>query len=125
MGSLSGASASGYLALPMTSANRSPRLSAATDGTRGATDNSTVTTKARRIFIRQRSSEQGADTSLRLGDLTLRKPHYQTGRANRQPLATPHLIATINHDKAHRRRRNKSGSGLSLATKFNGDDTSP
>jgi len=28
-----------------------------------------------------RSSQQGADSSSRLGDLTLRKPHYQTGPA--------------------------------------------
>jgi hypothetical protein len=52
---------------------------------------------------------------LRLGDLTLRKPHYQTARVNRQLLATPLLIATINRDKDHRRRRNKSRSGLSLS----------
>jgi hypothetical protein len=28
------------------------------------------------------SSQLGADSSLRLGDLTLRKPHYQTGLAS-------------------------------------------
>jgi hypothetical protein len=60
---------------------------------------------------------------LRLGDLTLRKPHYQTGRANRQLLATSRLIATINRDKDQRRRRNKSRSGLSLAAEIGGDDT--
>jgi len=30
----------------------------------------------------RRSNQQGADSSLRLGDLTLRKPHYQTGYAS-------------------------------------------
>src|ERR1700694_2147422 len=116
MASLSGASASGYLALPMTSANRSPRLSAATDGTSGTTNKIKATSQAKRLFIRRQSSQQGADTSLRLADLTLRKPHYQTGRANRQPLAMPQLIATINRDKDHRRARNKLRSGFSFAT---------
>jgi hypothetical protein len=36
--------------------------------------------------MRQRLSKQGADTSLRLGDDTLRKIHYQTTLARRQPL---------------------------------------
>ena len=56
--------------------------SAATDGTIGATDKIKVTSNARRILIPRRSSQQGADSSLRLGDLTLRKPHYQTGPAS-------------------------------------------
>jgi hypothetical protein len=36
---------------------------------------------------------------LRRGDLTLRKPHYQTSLAGRQPLAKPSLIATIQRDE--------------------------
>jgi len=32
--------------------------------------------------MRRPSSQQGADSSSRLGDLTLRKPHYQTARAS-------------------------------------------
>src|ERR1700761_8770339 len=36
--------------------------------------------------MRQGSSQQGADPSLRLGDLTLQQSHYQTGVATRQPL---------------------------------------
>jgi hypothetical protein len=79
IGSLSGASASGYFALPITSANRS--APAAADGTIGATDKTKITSSARRIIIPRRSNQQGADPSLRLGDLTLRKPHYQTGQA--------------------------------------------
>jgi hypothetical protein len=73
-------------------------LSAATDGTSGVTDKTRATSQAKRIFIRRQSSQQGADTSLRLGDHTLRKPHYQTGRPKRQPLATPQQFATINRD---------------------------
>src|SRR6187549_3849292 len=79
IGSLSGASASGYLALPMTSANRS---AAAAAGTIGKTDKIEISNKARRVLIKYQSSQQGADTSLRLGDLTPRKPHYQTGPAS-------------------------------------------
>jgi hypothetical protein len=37
---------------------------------------------------------------LRRGDLTLRKPHYQTSLAGRQPLAKSSLIATIHRDEA-------------------------
>ena len=109
IGSFSGASASGYFALPITSAKRSP---AASDGTIDATEKINVTSNARRIFIMTaiqitQSSQKGADPSLRLGDLTLRKPHYQTAPAARQPLARPSLIATINRDEAGRWRRNK------------------
>src|SRR5690242_1524943 len=86
IGSLSGASASGYLALPMTSAKRSARVSAATDRLTGATTKIEITSNAKQIFMRQRSSQQGADPSLRLGDLTLRKMHYQTGVTTRQLL---------------------------------------
>src|SRR5450759_2772471 len=81
IGSLSGASASGYFELPITSANRSPR-SAAPDGTIGVTDKIRETSKARRILMPRRSSTQGADSSSRLGDLNPRKPHYQTGLAS-------------------------------------------
>src|ERR1700730_13492453 len=80
MGSFRGASASGYFALPMTSANRS--APAATDGSIGVTDKTKITSKARRVLMPRRSNQQGADSSLRLGDLTLRKPHYQTGYAS-------------------------------------------
>src|SRR4051794_8796313 len=80
IGSFSGASASGYLALPMTSAKRS--APAAADGTIGATDKTEIKNNTRRILIKRQSSQQGADTSSRLGDLTLRKPHYQTGSAS-------------------------------------------
>src|SRR6267154_4798883 len=78
IGSLRGASASGYFALPMTSANRS----AATDGAIDASDKIEITSNARRVLIPRRSNPQGADSSLRRGDLTLRKPHYQTGSAS-------------------------------------------
>jgi hypothetical protein len=61
-----------------------------------------VTSNARRILIRQYSSQQGADPSLRLGDLTPRKPHYQTGPATRQPSEKSALIATINRNGALR-----------------------
>src|SRR5260370_10733151 len=80
MGSFKGASASGYLALTITRANRS--APAATDGTIGATDKIKVTSNARRILMRRRSSKQGADSSSRLGDLNPRKPHYQTELAS-------------------------------------------
>jgi hypothetical protein len=50
----------------------------------------------------QYSNQQGADPSLRLGDLTPRKPHYQTGPATRQPSAKSTLIATINRNGALR-----------------------
>jgi hypothetical protein len=42
------------------------------------TDQIKVTSKARRILMPRWSNRQGADSSSRLGDLTLRKPHYQT-----------------------------------------------
>jgi hypothetical protein len=59
-----------------------------------------IASKATWIFIRRSPPNQlGADTSLRLGDLTLRKLHYQTALANRQPLAKPPLIATIHRAK--------------------------
>jgi hypothetical protein len=47
----------------------------------------------------RRSSEQGADSSSRLGDLTLRKPHYQTGLAG--PVNCPKVAAdpSINRNK--------------------------
>src|SRR6185437_12895494 len=82
IGSLSGASASGYLELPITSAKRS----AASDRSTGAIAKIAVTSNARQILMRRGSSQQGADPSLRLGDLTLRKVHYQTAVATRQPL---------------------------------------
>jgi hypothetical protein len=56
--------------------------------------------------MKRQSSQQSADTSLRLGDLTLRKPHYQTGPAspvNRkscQSFAKPIASATIHRDAA-------------------------
>jgi hypothetical protein len=43
----------------------------------------------------------GADPSLRLGDLTLRKPHYQTGPARPvNSLRAQHLVASINRNMA-------------------------
>src|SRR6202012_4868330 len=83
MGSLSGASASGYLASPMTSAKRS---AAAADRLTGITAKIEIISNAKQILIRRESSQPGADPSLRLGDLTLRKVHYQTAVATRQPL---------------------------------------
>src|SRR5258705_2114585 len=74
IGSLRGASASGYFALPMTSANRS----AATDGAIDATDIIEITSNARRVLISRRSKQQGADSSLRRRDPTLRQSQYQT-----------------------------------------------
>ena len=56
-------------------------------GAIGSTEKTEISNNARRIFIITQSSQKGADTSLRLGDLTLRKPHYQTGPAARQPFA--------------------------------------
>jgi hypothetical protein len=50
-----------------------------------------VTSNAKQIFMRRGSSQQGADPSLRLGDLTLHSLHYQTGVATRQPLAASGL----------------------------------
>jgi hypothetical protein len=41
--------------------------------------------------MRRGPSQQGADPSLRLGDLTLHELHYQTGVATRQPLAASGL----------------------------------
>jgi len=41
--------------------------------------------------MRRGSSQQGADPSLRRGDLTLHKPHYQTGVAARQSLVASGL----------------------------------
>src|SRR5437588_12371607 len=85
IGSLGGASASGYFALPITRARRSP---AANDGTIDATAKIKVRNSARRVFILRRSSSPtGADSSLRRGDLTLRGWHYQTAVEHRQPLA--------------------------------------
>src|ERR1700743_2435196 len=83
IGSLRGLSASGYLALPITSANRSP---AANEGTVQATETISESSRARLVFITQGSSEKGADSSLRPGDITLRNQHYQTAPAGRQPL---------------------------------------
>src|SRR2546430_17182291 len=80
IGSFSGASASGYFALPITSANRS--APAAADGTIGVTDNTKITSSARRIIIPRRSNQRGPDSSLRLGDLTLAEPQYQTRSAS-------------------------------------------
>src|ERR1700761_8321592 len=58
--------------------------------------------------MRQGSSQQGADPSLRLSDLTLQQSHYQTGVATRQPLAALGLIATINRENASSIQGNKS-----------------
>src|SRR5216683_1403760 len=59
IGSFSGASASGYFALPITSANRS----AATDGAIDATDKIEITSNARRVLMPRRSNQQGADSA--------------------------------------------------------------
>src|SRR6185312_12685508 len=87
IGSLSGASASGYLELPITSAKRS----AASDRSTGAIAKIAVTSNARQILMRRGSSQQGADPSSRLGDLTPHNMHYQTGVATRQPLVASGL----------------------------------
>src|SRR6185437_3625141 len=87
IGSLSGASASGYLELPMTSAKRS----AASDLSTGAIAKIAVTSNARQILMRRGSSQPGADPSLRLGDLTPHNMHYQTRVATRQPLVASGL----------------------------------
>src|SRR3954471_10114955 len=109
IGSFSGASASGYFALPITSANRSP---APNEGAIDDAENSNVRSNARRIFIVPAVQPKSADPSLRRGDLTLRKPHYQTTPAGRQPLAKSSLIATIHRDAAVRTRGNKSTQSL-------------
>src|SRR5581483_736660 len=88
IGSFRGVSASGYLALPITSAKRSP---AADEGAVQATEKISDSSRARLVFITQGSSEKGADSSLRPGDITLRTPHYQTAPAPRQPLVTSWL----------------------------------
>ena len=82
--------------------------SAATDGSTGATDKIEVTSNARQILMRRRSSQQGADPSLRLGDLTLRKLHYQTGVATRQPLVESGLSRQLTADVAPDFEGNKS-----------------
>jgi hypothetical protein len=64
----------------MTRANRSAALAA--DGTTGAIDKLKATINARRILIPRQSSQNDADPSLRLGDLTPRKSHYQTAPAS-------------------------------------------
>src|SRR5437016_4954039 len=134
MGSLRGASASGYFALPITSAIRS--APAAPAGTIGASDKIEIKRNARRILIRRRSSQQGADPSLRLNDLTLRKPHYQTGctspvnclqyrRQSRQFTATraaEYLVQAARYLRGFSARRFHAGltfgddSGLVLAS---------
>src|SRR5436190_2846562 len=105
IGSFSGASASGYFALPITSAKRSP---APNEGAIDDAEKSNVRSNARRIFIINAVQPKSADPSLRRGDLTLRKLHYQTTPAGRQPLAKSSLIATIHRDAAVRMKGNKS-----------------
>src|ERR1700732_5414196 len=61
MGSFKGASASGYLALPMTRANRSAAVAA--DREIGAIDKVKMAINVRRILIRRQSSQKGADSS--------------------------------------------------------------
>src|SRR5215475_2286123 len=58
MGSFSGASASGYFALPITSAKRSP---AAGDGVVQTTEKRAIRREARLVFILRRSKKKGAD----------------------------------------------------------------
>src|SRR6185437_16707663 len=60
MGSFSGASASGYFALPITSAKRSP---AAGDGVVQTAEKRAIRRKARLVFIRRRSKKKGADAA--------------------------------------------------------------
>jgi len=54
----------------------------------------------------QRPNQKGADTSLRLGDFSLRNSHYQTAFANRQPFAKALLMVT----KSPRRRESMTGN---------------
>src|SRR5438105_14233161 len=76
IGSLSGASASGYFSLPITRAKRSL---AANDGTVDATEKINVRSSARRVFILRRfNSPTSGECSLRFGDLTLLERHYET-----------------------------------------------
>src|SRR3979411_2565215 len=99
MGSLRGASASGYFALPMTSANRS--APAAADWKIAVTDKTKVTRKARRILMPRRSKQTG-----RRFQLAPRRPYSaQTALSNRlrkpcQLFAVPPAIATINRNEA-------------------------
>jgi len=95
IGSFSGASASGYLALPMTSAYRSP---AAKDGAMKAAAKINVRSNTRRIFMLRRSSKKGAGFPL------APRRHYSTHRAlsNRGRGASTacniELIATIDRN---------------------------
>src|SRR5215813_3589630 len=96
IGSRSGASASGYFALPMTSARRSP---AAHDGTAEAAERSRERSSTR-IFIAAAVQPKRRRSSLRRGDLTRRKGDYQTRLRDRQPLVASLLIATIHRDES-------------------------
>src|SRR5262249_26313778 len=84
IGSLRGASASGYFELPMTRANRSP---AANDGAAATADKRPIRRKEMPIFIRRRSKRKGRRSRSRLNNITLRDQHYQTAVSTRQPLA--------------------------------------
>jgi hypothetical protein len=65
----------------------------------GASDNIKIRGNARRILIPRRPTQQGADPSSRLGDLTPRKLHYQTGLTGAVNSAKSPIVATINRDK--------------------------
>src|ERR1700748_3879940 len=62
--------------------------------------------------MRQGSSQQGADPSLRLGDHTLQQSHYQTGVATRQPLAPLSLSRRLTARMRHRFRGINRAQGV-------------
>jgi hypothetical protein len=55
--------------------------------------------------MQRRSSKQGADPSSRLGDLTLRNPHYQTGPACAVNCPKAAVIPSISHNETFKSSR--------------------
>src|ERR1700749_72471 len=116
IGSLSGASASGYFALPITSANRSAATAA--DGTIGANENAKRASNERRIvillpFSRFPKSVQvlSARPELARDDSFIsRKSHYQTARLSRVSTGDGPANRRA-YNTQHERRQPRSGSG--------------
>src|SRR6188508_1193351 len=88
IGSFSGASASGYFALPITSAKRSP---APNEGAIDDADKSKETSNARRIFIVTAVQPKKRRSQLAPRRPYSTQPHYQTTPAGRQLLAKSSL----------------------------------
>src|SRR3954469_17516908 len=96
IGSFSGASASGYFALPMTSAKRSP---AAKDGAIDATEKIKVRNNARRIFI-----ITAVQPKKRRSELAPRRPYStQTALSNEPRRPSTACEVVINCDNSPRR----------------------